>query len=117
MHKRTNNIIARAETGPHPSHSARQLRYVSALGSGSHAAAAAVIAAAAPGSGNQQRPIWVDIGGERVDATTGGLEYEDGEEVSHPPATKLRWLRPLCRATCPDLRAWWECDMHIGTFA
>ncbi len=50
------------------------------------AAAAAESAAAAAAAGSAEviashRPIWISIGSERHDASSGGFEYEDGEEV------------------------------------
>lgn len=45
-----------------------------------------------PATDSAQRHIWVTIGGKRLDATAGGLEYEDGEEVgrSQPYSACIR---------------------------
>ena len=60
-------------------------------------AATAAAATAVPATDSAQRHIWVTIGGKRLDATAGGLEYEDGEEVGSKPATQCLCVRTFCQ--------------------
>lgn len=71
-------------------------------------AATAAAAAAVPADDSAQRHIWVTIGGKRLDATAGGLEYEDGEEVGRSQPYGALYFRTVTvtrnsDASAPDL--------------
>jgi hypothetical protein len=51
-----------------------------------------------PATDSAQRHIWVTIGGKRLDATAGGLEYEDGEEAERSAPADGPLKRPRLAA-------------------